>query len=335
MKKLILNILLLSSIIFSNSITVAVLDLDGVDIKPNDALILTQKLRSQLVKTGNYTVLDRSRMSDILQEQGIQQTGITSNVSVVEVGEILGVSHIITGSVGKMGELYYIQLQIIDITTTKIIKSVDEVVSGKISDVLLTGIPNIVAKLDGNLVDSSYSVDRSKILTTTNTPISEDKNDLIKYSGNCNDTIYLVSMNYPSDIGFDVFPSSIEENNNDIKESLESAIEGLFDIDLEIIVVTEDDLKKRGDCSALVVRQYLKDFSHKKNNVFGTVYFQFFGSPSSTQKLITLKVESKADAEDSRLNEMLMNLIEELEDDLEDMIEDNSSRVRTALNTVF
>jgi len=71
--------------------TIAVLSLDAHGISGSEADVLATRLRSLLVNLAKYDVVDRSRMEDILKEQGFQQTGCTSNECVVEAGKLLGV----------------------------------------------------------------------------------------------------------------------------------------------------------------------------------------------------------------------------------------------------
>ena len=83
----------------ANAINLAVLDLDADAITPAEARTLTNKLRNELLKTGKYNVLERSKMEEILKEQGFQQSGCVSTQCAVEAGQLLGVTHIAAGSI--------------------------------------------------------------------------------------------------------------------------------------------------------------------------------------------------------------------------------------------
>jgi hypothetical protein len=62
-------------------------------------------------------------MESILQEQGFQQSGCTSTECVVEMGKLLNVQMIISGSIGKVGKIYTIDISLIDVKTARIEKS--------------------------------------------------------------------------------------------------------------------------------------------------------------------------------------------------------------------
>lgn len=150
MKYLILFFCLLVKLSFAQEKAhIAIIDLSGIGIQNQEAQILTNKLRSELIKTNQFIVLDRGEMDVILEEQGFQQSGCTSSECAVEVGQILGVRYIVAGTVGYMGDIYYSEIKLIDIETSKIVKSADDHASGNISNVLLHSLPKMAKVLAG------------------------------------------------------------------------------------------------------------------------------------------------------------------------------------------
>ena len=103
--------------LFSQSTTVAVLDFNGANITKDELVILADRLSSEIFKLGEYTVVERSAMDEILSEQGFQQSGCTTTDCAVEVGALLGVQRMVTGSIGKIGNLYTITAKSINVET--------------------------------------------------------------------------------------------------------------------------------------------------------------------------------------------------------------------------
>lgn len=101
-------------------IPVAILDLEGRGISALEAATLTDRLRSEMVEVGAFVVVERGQMEMILEEQGFQQTGCTSAECAVEVGKLLGVQKMVTGSIGKLGELYTVDARMFDVQTGEI-----------------------------------------------------------------------------------------------------------------------------------------------------------------------------------------------------------------------
>jgi len=83
-------------------------------------------LRVELQGTGYFRVCDRANIETVMAEIGFQQTGCTSSECVVQVGRVLGVEKIISGSISKLGDTYIISLQIIDVATALVERSVSE-----------------------------------------------------------------------------------------------------------------------------------------------------------------------------------------------------------------
>lgn len=119
--------------------TVAVLDFEGRGISQQEAQTLTDRLSSELAATDAMILVERNQMSEILEEQGFQQSGCTSAECAAEVGALLGVQHMVSGSFGKIGNSYTIDAKMFSVETGQTEKTVSRTYKGEI-DGLLTEI---------------------------------------------------------------------------------------------------------------------------------------------------------------------------------------------------
>ncbi|MDI6640975.1 MAG: CsgG/HfaB family protein, partial [Elusimicrobiota bacterium] len=71
----------------------------------SDASIVSDLLRTELVKIGKFKVLDRANMESILAEQKFQISGCTDQECAVKIGKLLNVQQVV---VGTFLEKYYI-----------------------------------------------------------------------------------------------------------------------------------------------------------------------------------------------------------------------------------
>jgi len=111
-----------------------------------EAVQLTKKLLNELVLRDVYDVVDLDKRDEVLREQGFQQTGACDETScLVEAGKLLGVKKIIGGCIGRIGSVYSVELQMVDVLTGK----VEKVYSNQCS-----GDP---ARLLGLMKESSYT----------------------------------------------------------------------------------------------------------------------------------------------------------------------------------
>ncbi len=152
MKKSIILIILL---LFVNATagdkkTIAVLDLIPQNVSANNASVLSEKLRNEFLKTGKYTVVERENMKAILNEQGFQQTGCTSNECVVKVGQLIGVTHMIAGKIGRLNKTYYISIRLIDVEKGVIITSADDAESTSLEQALRDTMGKLAIKIIEN-----------------------------------------------------------------------------------------------------------------------------------------------------------------------------------------
>ncbi len=128
--------------------TAAVLDFTGTGINEMEAITLTQRLASELVQTDALIIVERNQMSEIMDEQGFQQSGCTSAECAAEIGALLGVQKMITGSFGKIGTSYTIDARMFAVESGQTEKTVSKTYKGEV-DGLLTQIEIVAWELVG------------------------------------------------------------------------------------------------------------------------------------------------------------------------------------------
>lgn len=99
---------------------IAVIDFQGQNISAMDASIISGFIRSRLVTSKEFRIIDKANMDVILAEQGFQQTGCTTQDCAVQMGKILNVQKMINGNVSRLLDTYYITANCIDVETGEI-----------------------------------------------------------------------------------------------------------------------------------------------------------------------------------------------------------------------
>jgi len=148
-------------------LNIAVLDFDSRGAMSKDeAASLSDIFQSYLVDAGVFVVVDRSRIKTLMQEVGFQESGACSDVEcVVEAGKILKVEKMFAGTIGKVGKIYNINIQMIDVATAQIEINRSRPHEGTIEEMAQTIIPemaeDIVSQILGrhvNLVKPSGGI---------------------------------------------------------------------------------------------------------------------------------------------------------------------------------
>jgi hypothetical protein len=96
---------------------VAVYDFNASEPLRVAALILSEALRAELFRLGYFTLVNRENMVQVLNEMGVQQTGLVDEKKAVQVGKGLAAHQIILGQFGAFGKTLLLQVKRIDLET--------------------------------------------------------------------------------------------------------------------------------------------------------------------------------------------------------------------------
>ncbi|NLG17301.1 MAG: hypothetical protein GX556_08245 [Fibrobacter sp.] len=127
---------------------IAINTLSANGITPQEVSVMTDVLISNLGKTGTFQVLERSKMDEILKEQGFQKSGICNESScALEMGQLLGVELIGLGNIGLVGKTYAVSVRMVEVKTGKVVIDVNEFFKGSRDDLMTKIIPSIAQKI--------------------------------------------------------------------------------------------------------------------------------------------------------------------------------------------
>lgn len=126
----------------------AVAEFTGKNVSQADASIVTDFIRTELVGSGRFNVMDRANMDMVLAEQKFQNSGCTEQECAVEMGRLLNIKRIVVGSLSKLLDNYYVTVDLVDVETSKIISSYssDAVSSKELKDACRKIVKNMVKK---------------------------------------------------------------------------------------------------------------------------------------------------------------------------------------------
>jgi TolB-like protein len=89
--------------------------------------IATETMATELAtSTGCHVITENDITSMIDYEAQKQQCGVSSDSCMVELGSALGVDFMVTGTLGKIGDVYTLNSRLIDIERMQVVARVDE-----------------------------------------------------------------------------------------------------------------------------------------------------------------------------------------------------------------
>ncbi len=103
---------------------IAVLDFQtqGEEFSTEDmGKIVAEWLITGLVETGRFDLIERRLLQKILEEQKLGMTGLIDPESVAQLGKILGVKTIVSGTIVKLGKTLEINARLINVDTASIV----------------------------------------------------------------------------------------------------------------------------------------------------------------------------------------------------------------------
>jgi len=154
--KVIVILTLFLKLCFSQT-SIAVLNFLPKNVSEGDASALTDRLAVELVRTGDFTVIERERLNEILDEQGFQVSGCTSNECVVEIGRLANVEQVVAGSVSRVGSVYSIAARMVSVESGQIEHIATFDYEGRIGELLKTGMGVVARELSGQETEAEVS----------------------------------------------------------------------------------------------------------------------------------------------------------------------------------
>jgi TolB-like protein len=143
MRRIYIFLLLLTAIFSSvysqqKRTQVAVLEFQTTGgLEKREVSTLTNRFRNMLVQTKVFDVVEREKMNEILKTQDFNISDACNTAEcAVQVGQLLGVEVMIAGDIGKIGNLYTVDLRMIDVATGKIQRTSTEDYKGDIEGLL-------------------------------------------------------------------------------------------------------------------------------------------------------------------------------------------------------
>ena len=109
-----------------------------------DAVTVRNLVESQMVATRKYQIITRSDIDQLLANQRIQVSSISSAENIKKL-QLQNISYILTGSVDAMGSDYAVTVRVLDVSTGQFSHSDNELMGGGSRD-LFNGVNGLMNK---------------------------------------------------------------------------------------------------------------------------------------------------------------------------------------------
>ena len=178
-----ITLLLFTNLIWGQNITIAVFDFENNGLETNEVRQLSTRLESELVKLGDFKVVERTKIDEVLKEQKLQFSGCVEEC-LVDAGEILGANQIILGSIGKIGGLYTLSAKLVDVESGELLMASDFDAENGLRELLQIGLKKVAYELTGMSIDNAKYKENEKIILDAESEAENNHDDqLFNYVG--------------------------------------------------------------------------------------------------------------------------------------------------------
>ena len=101
-------------------VVVAVLDILPQNISTDEASIMTELIRHELLKTGLYKLVEKQCLADVIAEQTFQKSGLTQEALAVRLGQLLNVEKVFMGTLSMIENNRFLSLRIVNVETGQV-----------------------------------------------------------------------------------------------------------------------------------------------------------------------------------------------------------------------
>jgi hypothetical protein len=100
---------------YNEGLLLAVIDFEPRGLPRQDSTRLSEWIRTDLINSGQFKVIERAAMNEILKEQSFSLTGCTDTSCAVQVGKLLSARKILVGTIESYNNQIFISGRIVDV----------------------------------------------------------------------------------------------------------------------------------------------------------------------------------------------------------------------------
>jgi len=116
--------------IFIPKKTIAVMDFSLIGIDNNTMnKFAMEDMTTKLVQSGQYLVVERTKLNAILEEHKLADSGLLDEKSSSQLGKLVAADIILTGTFSKRGSNWIVNLRLVDVKTGIILTAINETIS--------------------------------------------------------------------------------------------------------------------------------------------------------------------------------------------------------------
>jgi TolB-like protein len=130
---------------------VAIMNFTATGVSNDDATVVTEILRSKIITSNVFDVLERNNIDMILKENELSLSGIIDQDSSIKIGGLIGADYLLTGSFMKLGGGLVLTINLVNVKTGQIIGTSEQKIKNldTVYDSLTISVTNLIKSTFG------------------------------------------------------------------------------------------------------------------------------------------------------------------------------------------
>jgi TolB-like protein len=130
---------------------IAIVDFEAVNCDIGIAKAVGEIMRTEIIATGKYRVIERAELAQVLEEHAFQRSGLVDASTIAELGRLVGADYVAVGSVSRLAGTYTVAVRYIDVETGEAALGRTETADGE------GMLPDVCRRLAAALTSLPYS----------------------------------------------------------------------------------------------------------------------------------------------------------------------------------
>lgn len=106
--------------------TIAIMDFSLISVNNEAEKFQLEDMNTQIVKSGQYKVVEREKLDLILEEQKLADSGLLDANAASKIGKLVSADILLSGTFTEQGDVWSINIKLIDVATGIILVATNE-----------------------------------------------------------------------------------------------------------------------------------------------------------------------------------------------------------------
>ena len=151
MRRLSLVLLITVAAAAADQPAVAIVEFEAKNCDQGIADAVGEILRTEIIDTGKFRVIERAQLERVIEEQSLQVSGLIDSSTAVEFGKLVGAEYVAVGSVTGLGGTFTVSVRYINVETAEAALGKTETVNNE------DELPEVCRRLAAELTGLPYS----------------------------------------------------------------------------------------------------------------------------------------------------------------------------------